>query len=139
MKKPAPKTLFILLLIYCAASLIHFIHNAEFLSDYPGLPASWTSTGVYLAWAGMTLIGVVGWLLTRRGYWIAGLITIIVYAICGLDSLAHYIVAPMSEHTLMMNVTILLEVSAASMVLVSGVRGLVSGVLSRPSGVDALG
>ena len=36
------KALPFLLLIYAAASLAHFIHNAEFLTDYPGMPASWT-------------------------------------------------------------------------------------------------
>lgn len=34
-----------LLVAYGAASLVHFIHNAEFLGDYPGLPATWTRAG----------------------------------------------------------------------------------------------
>src|SRR5215469_12243644 len=28
--------------LYAAASLVHFTHNAEYLAQYPNLPASWT-------------------------------------------------------------------------------------------------
>jgi hypothetical protein len=42
-----------------------------------------------------------------------------VYAIFGLDSLGHYVVAPMSKHTLAMNTTILSEVAAAALVLLA--------------------
>jgi hypothetical protein len=49
---------------------------------------------VYLAWAGMTLVGVAGWLLLRRGLRIAGLVLLAVYAALGLDSLGHYVIAP---------------------------------------------
>ena len=37
----------VLLLLYLAASLLHFVHNAEFLSDYPNLPAWLTRSQVY--------------------------------------------------------------------------------------------
>ena len=39
-----------LLLLYAAASLVHCAHDAEFVRDYPNLPASWTRAGVYGAW-----------------------------------------------------------------------------------------
>jgi hypothetical protein len=116
------RTLLVLLLVYGAASIAHFIHNAEFLADYPNMPASWTRTGVYAAWAGMTVVGVCGWLLVRRGYRLAGLLFVAAYAALGLDSLGHYVLAPMSEHTTAMNFTILLEVTAAALVFVQAVR-----------------
>jgi hypothetical protein len=111
------RTLLILLAIYAVASLVHFTHNAEFLADYPNLPRSWTPAQVYLAWGGMTLIGVIGWLLLSRGLTLAGLLAIAVYACLGLDSLGHYVLAPLSAHTMAMNATILAEVSAAGCVL----------------------
>jgi len=131
MHRPIQKTLLILLLIYGAASLIHFVHNAEFVSDYPNLPASWTRAGVYLAWIGLTIVGVVGWILVTRGYHIAGLLILAVYAVLGLDSLGHYILAPLSEHTVTMNSTILLEVVAAAFVLIEVMRQLVRQISQR--------
>jgi len=122
------KALPILLLFYAAASLVHFIHNAEFLGDYPGMPASWTREGVYAVWMAITLIGLVGWLLATRGYRIAGLLLLVLYALCGMDSLGHYLLAPMSAHTAGMNSTIVVEVIAAALVLAEALRQL----LQRP-------
>lgn len=131
--KSLHKRLTVLLLVYAAASLLHFIHNAEFLADYPGLPDSWTRFGVYGAWLGMTLVGVIGWLLVRARREIAGLPLIAVYAACGLDSLGHYVVAPLAAHTLAMNATILFEVAAAGLVMIEAVRLLTRRWLRRHS------
>jgi hypothetical protein len=106
-----------LLVIYGAASLVHFIHNAEFLADYPNLPGSWSRAHVYLAWIGMTLVGLIGWVLVSRGLVSTGLCGLAVYAALGLDSLGHYLLAPLSGHTASMNATILGEVTAAGCVL----------------------
>lgn len=111
-----------LLLAYGLASLVHFVHNAEFLRDYPGLPQTWTRAGVYAAWLAMTAIGILGWLLLTRGRALAGLATLVVYAALGLDSLGHYVVAPLTAHSLGMNSTILLEVAAAALVLAEVTR-----------------
>ena len=128
-----PKALTIVLLAYGLASLIHFVHNAEFLADYPSLPASWTRVGVYFAWVGMTVVGTGGWLLVSRGYQLAGLLLLAVYAALGLDSLGHYVVAPPSSHTLAMNATILLEVGTAALVFVTVSRQLARRAFSRES------
>ena len=134
MRRPVQKTLLILLLIYGAASLIHFVHNAEFLADYPGMPASWTSAGVYFAWIGLTVVGVIGWILLARGYHLAGLLLLAVYAALGLDSLCHYVLAPLSDHTAAtMNSSILFEVAAAALVLIEIVRQMVRRMLHRES------
>ena len=113
-----------LLLLYGAATLMHFIHNAEFLRDYPNLPATWTRAGVYAAWLGLTAVGLGGWLLLGRGYRLAGFLFLVAYAALGIDSLGHYVAAPMSAHTLAMNATILLEVTAASLVLIESVKAI---------------
>jgi hypothetical protein len=112
------RTLLVLLLLYAAASLVHFVHNAEFIRDYPGLPPTWTREGVYIAWIALTALGVFGWHLVSRGYEIAGVTVLAGYALLGLDSLGHYLAAPFSAHTRTMNLTILLEVTCAALVLV---------------------
>jgi hypothetical protein len=116
------RTLLFLLLFYGAASLVHFIHNAEFIADYPNLPASWTRFGVYRAWIALTIIGLTGWFFLARGHRLTGLLVLAAYAMLGLSSLGHYVLAPLSEHSLAMNVTILFEVTAAALVLVEVLR-----------------
>ena len=114
----------LLLVGYGVASLVHFVHNAEFLPDYPGLPRTWTTEGVYFAWTAMTGVGLAGWFLATRGYAVVGLLVLAVYAALGMDSLGHYVLAPLSSHSLAMNATILLEVTAAALVLVEVARQL---------------
>ena len=119
------KRLLVLLIVYAVASLVHFVHNAEFLADYPNLPASWTRADVYLAWFASCAVGLAGWLLVSRGYQRAGLALICAYALLGIDSLGHYAVAPFSAHTSTMNVTILMEVGMATLVFVEAMRHVV--------------
>ena len=110
-----PKDLVILMIAYGAGSLVHFIHNAEFLAEYPNMPAWLSRADVYAAWLGMTAIGVAGYVLVSHGYRFAGLLLVAVYATLGLDSLGHYALAPMSAHSAAMNSTILLEVGTAAL------------------------
>ena len=120
-----------LLLLYGAATLVHFIHNAEFLRDYPNLPATWTRAGVYGAWLGITAIGICGWLLLTRGYRLTGFLFLAAYAALGIDSLGHYVVAPMSAHTLAMNATILLEVTVAALVFIECAKAILRTLAGR--------
>jgi hypothetical protein len=105
------------LLLYTAASLLHFAHNAVFLQAYPNLPRSWDSAEVWLAWCVLSASGLLGYLLwrgRRRG----GLTLLILYACCGLAGLLHYQRAGFHRHTGMMNLTILTEAAAAAVLLV---------------------
>jgi hypothetical protein len=112
-----PGYLFALLAIYCAASLIHFVHNAQFLSEYPNLPAWLTSAKVYLAWIAVTSVGAAGVALALSGRRASGLLLIAGYATLGFAGLDHYSVAPVSAHTFAMNATIAFEVVAAAVLL----------------------
>jgi hypothetical protein len=104
-------------LAYAAASLFHHIHNAEFLAEYPNMPA-WLSRGrVYAAWCGVTAVGIAGVVLVLWRHRIAGLALLGVYAALGLYGLAHYLVAPVSAHTATANASICLEVAAALVLL----------------------
>src|SRR5450631_4128699 len=67
-----------------AGSLVHFVHNAEFLAEYPNMPAWLSRTDVYIAWLGITAIGVAGYVLAGHGYRLAGLLLVAVYATLGL-------------------------------------------------------
>jgi hypothetical protein len=128
--------LFLLLAVYAVASLVHFVHNAEFLREYPGLPASWSRGGVYLGWLAMTAVGGIGALLVYRAREWIGLLLLAMYAALGLDSLGHYVVAPLSAHSSMMNATILLEVGAAALVLLEVTRRLF-GLMTRRRATDS--
>jgi hypothetical protein len=116
----------LLMLLYGAASLLHFAHNAVFIDDYPGLPAWLSSARVWAAWFGVTSLGVAGYLLMRLDHRYTGLVVTAVYAGLGFDGLAHYSVAPFAAHTWTMNLTILLEVAAAAALVVVLVARFVS-------------
>ena len=100
--------------MYGLASLVHFVHNAEYLEYYPNLP-SWLSRGqIYAVWLGITAIGVVGYVIHRAGYRLIGLGVVAAYAALGFDGLLHYGRAPFAEHSAAMNFSILFEVAAAA-------------------------
>ena len=111
-------TLPLLMVLYGAASLFHFVHNATYIQDYPNLPAWITPVGVYVSWCVIAAVGVLGYWLYRkvsRGF---GLVVIGIYALFGFDGLGHYTLAPMGAHTFSMNASILAEVAAAAALLV---------------------
>jgi hypothetical protein len=121
------------LLAYAAASLLHHAHNAEYLEDYPNLPASWTRGDVYAAWLAQAAVGLAGYLFLRAGWRRTGLALIGLYALTGFFGLAHYHVAPVAAHTLAMNATIGLEAVAGALLLRSVAREF-SGAGARSSG-----
>ena len=116
-----PKHLIALLALYCAASLAHFVHNAQFLADYPNMPAWLSPLQVMGAWLAVTAVGMLGWLVTRTRWPLPGLVLIAAYAGLGFDGLAHYTLAPMAAHSLAMNLTIWSEVVAAALLLAATV------------------
>ena len=104
--------------LYAAASLLHFVHNAEHVAQYPNLPSSWSRVDVYLVWGVVTTLGIVGYALYLRANRPAGLSLLALYAILGFTGLLHYTRAPFAHHTSMMNITICTEVAAAAALLV---------------------
>jgi len=110
------------LLACAAASLLHHAHNAEFLHEYPNLPASLTRGAVYAAWLVEALIGLAGYVLLKTGRERSGLALIGAYALIGFGGLAHYLAAPAAAHTPAMNATIWLEALAAALLLAAVLR-----------------
>jgi hypothetical protein len=122
-----------LALLYTAASFLHFAHNAEYVGDYPNLPAWLTRGGVYAAWIGLAAIGAAGFALYRLGSPLIGLLLLGFYAILGFDGLLHYTRASIAAHSAGMNFTIGFEVAAAAalffVVVNSATRRLLGGFL----------
>jgi hypothetical protein len=108
-----------LLALYASASLLHFTHNAEYLAQYPNLPASWTRTDVYLAWCGATSLGLLGYVFYRTGYPRLGLTVLAMYGALGFAGLLHYTRASIAHHSAAMNFTIWAEVAVAAVFLIN--------------------
>lgn len=137
-----PKHLWLLLAAYFIASLAHFVHNAEYIAMYPGMPSSLTRETVYLAWlgiTGITGIGALGFALLRFGAHAAGVLVLGIYGAFGLDGLAHYTLALCSEHTLFANITIWAEAVAGSLLFLASVLRVIrrtrKGALVGPLGI----
>jgi hypothetical protein len=111
------KVLLALTAAYFLTSFGHFSHNAEFICEYPNLPAWLTRTQVYAVWAAITSVGALGLLLMHKKLMAMGLALMAVYAALGFDGLGHYALAPIELHPLAANVTILSEVVAAALLL----------------------
>lgn len=116
-----PKHIQRLFLIFFIANLTHFVHNAEYIAFYPGLPFWLTREKVYLAWIAGVSVGLAGLLVVRTRLKLLGITMIAAYGALGIDGLAHYTLALCSEHTLVTNLTIWFEVLAGmSLLLASG-------------------
>jgi hypothetical protein len=123
---------------YCFASLVHFVHNAEFLAQYPNMPVWLSRSRVYASWLLITAVGAIGVVIARSRFALSGLVLVAIYAALGFDGLGHYALAPISAHTLAMNLTIWLEVIAAACLLVFVMRHVfLSGRNFGVGGVDA--
>ena len=110
------RSLLVLVLVHAAASLMHFVHNATFLADYPNMPVWITPAGVYGAWLAEAAVGAAGAWLFLRGRMI-GLGLIAIFAVLGFGGLDHYMLAPISAHTVAMNATIWLETATGALLL----------------------
>jgi hypothetical protein len=99
------------------ATLVHHVHNAQFLGEYPNMPPWLSPLGVFAAWTAATVIGIAGYLAVRSGHSRAGIALLALYACYGLDGLVHYALAPVSAHSFAMNATIWLEAITAAFLL----------------------
>jgi hypothetical protein len=109
-----PKHFWWLLAVYCAASLVHFAHNAEYIAFYPNMPPWLTRENVYLAWLAVAGVGLLAIAFAATGWRAAAAVSFVVYGALGLDGLGHYWLALCSQHTFTMNLTIWAEALAGS-------------------------
>ena len=116
-----PRPVWLLFLAYTLASLAHFVHNAEFIAFYPGMPAWITRETVYQAWWVVAGVGVLGLGLRYLGWPVLGALVIAAYGALGLDGLAHYTLGLCSEHTWLANLTIWAEAFSGAALAVAAV------------------
>ena len=121
----------ILLLAYAAATLFHFAHNAEFLADYPTLPAWLSRAKVYAAWLSLSAVGAAGYLLLLRGFDLSGLSVLAVYAAFGFDGFSHYGFAPVSAHSATMNLSTWVGAGSAAVLLAAVSRLMAKRAFSK--------
>jgi len=117
--------------LYAAASLLHFAHNAEYLTQYPNLPVSWSRAEIYSAWGCVMALGLLGYVLYARGPRTLGLTILSLYACLGFGGLLHYTRAPLAHHSAMMNLTIWAEAVTGALLL-----GKVAWIARRRLGAD---
>lgn len=118
-----PRHVRALVALYFAASLAHFVHNAEYIAYYPNMPSWLTREQVYVAWLAVTAVGAVGLAMARSRISRVGVALVGLYGALGLDGLAHYTLALCSEHSLLTNITIWAEAMAGlSLLLVCAVH-----------------
>jgi hypothetical protein len=115
--QPRHATLPWLFAVYAAATLLHFTHNAEYLAQYPNLPTSWSRAEVYEVWCGVMALGLLGYWLYASGNRNIGLTILGSYALLGFGGLLHYTRAPMTHHSVVMNMTIWAEAAAGTLLL----------------------
>jgi hypothetical protein len=127
----ATRSVLALLLLHATASLVHFVHNATFLADYPNMPDWISPLGIYGVWFAEAAVGAVGALLLLRGRTI-GLALIAIYAVLGFGGLDHYTLAPISAHTVAMNATIWLE-TVTGMILLAAAAWRMAWSMRRKS------
>jgi hypothetical protein len=114
-----PKYVWVVMATYFAATLAHFVHNAEYIAFYPNMPSWLTREHVYLAWLAITAVGASALLMLRLGFHALGAALVGLYGAFGLDGLAHYTLALCSEHTLATNVTIWSEAASGLLLLLA--------------------
>jgi len=115
--KKLPRPLVIIALVYLAASLGHFVHNAEFIDEYPNLPGWLTRGVVYGAWFVTQIPCLLALLAWARGRTVLALGLFAAWSALGYLGLDHYHVAPVSSHTAVANFTIQFEVLSGTVLL----------------------
>ncbi len=113
-----PPYFWALFALYSLASIIHFVHNAEFIAIYPNMPVWITRETVYLAWLGIGCLGLAGLLMWRFKLFALGMLCFGAYGALGIDGLAHYTLALCGEHTFATNLTIWFEVITGFVLLI---------------------
>jgi hypothetical protein len=122
LRRLLPWPLGLLMAAYTAASLTHFVHNAEYLAFYPNMPTWITRQTVYQAWLVVAAVGALGIGLRGMGWPALGAVVLALYGALGLYGLGHYTLALCTEHSLTANLTIWLEVLTGLMLMGAAAR-----------------
>lgn len=97
------KTWLLAILIFSIAiTSIHYTDNAIFVDEYPE-PEWITTSGVFISWGVITLIGMISyWLYSKQKYWFSYLL-LSIYSATGLSSPTHYFYGELSQFSFKMH------------------------------------
>jgi hypothetical protein len=116
MKNQHQTILLFVVIVSIISTSFHYTDNAIFVDKYPE-PEWFTTSGVFVTWIVMTLIGIAGyWFYTKEKLW-ASYFCLSIYSLTGLSSPAHYLYGKMSEFSLKMHALILFDVLTGLLVL----------------------
>lgn len=93
-----------LLIVSVVSTSIHYTDNFLFFEKYPQ-PEWITLPSIYISWIILTAIGVAGYWLYRKRFWLA-YVCLVIYSLTGLSSLGHYFYGAMSEFSAKMHLFI---------------------------------
>ena len=106
-----------LVLASIVLTAFHFTDNYVSIDTYP--QPDWVTKGVVLvSWPLLTSLGVIGYLLLRRGLYTAAHGFLLAYSYTGLSSLGHFLSGSPDEFTTRGLVSVLIDGAAGSAVLV---------------------
>jgi hypothetical protein len=113
---PGQRLIKMLLVASVASTALHFTDNYLYFEHYPQ-PDWITPFGVIRSWLIWTAFGMAGyWLYKNQRLWPA-YICFVIYATCGLSSLAHYLYGALPEFSLKMHLFILTDGLAGASIL----------------------
>ncbi|MEM8677529.1 MAG: hypothetical protein AAGF83_27270 [Cyanobacteria bacterium P01_G01_bin.67] len=105
-----------ILVFSVAITSIHYTDNAIFIDDYPE-PEWITTSGIFISWVVMTLIGITSyWLYRKQNYWFSYLL-LSIYSVTGLSSPTHYLYGELSQFSPKMHTFIWCDAIAGSLVI----------------------
>lgn len=107
----------LLLLAIVASSVLHYADNLLFFEQYPEPP--WINRHhIDAFWWFMTPLAYIGYFLIRRRSLRTGTATLLIYAVCNLLTLGHYLYAPLQDISLRIHTFIMLEATLAVVLVV---------------------
>ncbi|MBD2534580.1 hypothetical protein H6G97_35915 [Nostoc flagelliforme FACHB-838] len=116
MKYQCQKLLLYLLFSSIVITSFHYADNGIFIDKYPS--PEWINNAnlVYIAWIVLTLIGIVGYFLYKRGMFRFAYLCLGIYSFTGLSSPGHYFYGEMSKFSLRMHTLILFDFFAGLLI-----------------------
>ena len=111
------------LIVMFVSSVFHYTDNYLRYTQYPsGNPSLIARPTIWIAWLAFTGIGVLGFMLYRRGRWKPAGIYLAIYSISGLVSPLHYRYGSLSDFDLLQHTFIVTDGLAGAAVLYLAIR-----------------
>lgn len=105
---PKHRPLLTILVASLASTAFHFTDNYLYFDHYPQ-PEWITPFGIIRSWFIWTAFGIAGyWLYKNQRFWLA-YICLVIYATCGISSIAHYFYGALPEFSPKMHLLILTD------------------------------